>query len=216
MLFQTGEVRRILLYALHTIGRQPPARIRRAVARGRGRRCGSLLESRSALSSNPRTRSGVEAVAAAWTQYVRVRDEVIGLILEGSLREGVALDEQEGTARFNAVRGAIADLKTRFEADAAVQASDQRERARRSTTRLSLMVVSALLATAIGVYLINRRAALEGLLRSEAHKGSILQAVPDAIISTDADGTIIELNERRRADVRLHARGRARRPDRAR
>jgi PAS domain S-box-containing protein len=32
-------------------------------------------------------------------------------------------------------------------------------------------------------------------LRSEAHKGSILQAVPNPIISTDANGLIIELND---------------------
>jgi PAS domain S-box-containing protein len=194
LLFETGEVRRILLYALHTsdANRQLEYAEQSRAAEADVRR---LLRQRSALSSNPRTKTGLEAVSATWTQYVIVRDEVIGLILEGSLREGVAFDEQEGTARFNAVRGAIADLKSSFEADAARQVADQRQRADRATTRLSLMVVSALLATVIGIYLINRRSALEGLLRSEAHKGSILQAVPDAILSTDEHGAVIELND---------------------
>jgi len=65
----------------------------------------------------------------------------------------------------------------------------------RATWRLTLLVGSALLAAALGVGLVNRRSVLEGLLRSEAHKGSILDAVPDPIISTDASGCIIELNE---------------------
>ena len=134
-------------------------------------------------------------VGSAWRRYLVTRDDVIGLILEGSLSEGVALDERQGTARFNHVRRAIADLKDTFESDAAARVRAARARADRATVRLTLMVVSTLIATAIGVYLVNRRAALEGLLRSEAHKGSILQAVPDPIISADAAGHIIELNE---------------------
>lgn len=107
-----------------------------------------LLESRSALMANPRTRSGLQKVAAAWKQCVVVRDEVIGLILEGSLTEGVALDEQQGAARFDAVRKAIGELKMSFEADAARQVAEQRARASRAVTRLSLMVVGTVLATA--------------------------------------------------------------------
>ena len=194
LVFETDEVRRVLLYALHTLdaNRQLAYAEQSRAAEANVRR---LLDSRSEIVANPRTRSGLQKVADAWTQYVVVRDDVIGLILEGSLAEGVALDEQKGAERFEAVRAAIVDLKTTFKADAARQVVEQRARASRAVTRLSLMVVSALLAAAIGIYLFNRRTALEGLLRSEAHKGSILQAVPNPIISTDADGLIIELNE---------------------
>jgi PAS domain S-box-containing protein len=194
VLIETEEVRRILLYALHTLdaNRQLQYAEQSRAAEANVRR---LLETRSAPLANPGTRAGLQKVADAWKQYVMVRDEVIGLILEGSLTEGVALDEQQGAARFAAVRSAIAELKAIFEADAARQVAEQRVRANRDITRLSLMVISTLMGTAIGIYLFNRRAALEGLLRSEAHKGSILQAVPNPIISTDANGMIIELND---------------------
>jgi signal transduction histidine kinase/CheY-like chemotaxis protein len=167
VLFETEEVRRILLYALHTLdaNRQLEYVDQSRAAEANVRR---LLESRSALLANPRTRSGLQKVADAWKQYVVVRDEVIGLILEGRLTEGVALDEQQGAARFDAVRGAIGELKMSFGADAARQVAEQRARASRAVTRLSLMVMSTLLAAAIGIHLFNRRAALEGLLRSEA------------------------------------------------
>src|SRR3954447_357763 len=164
MLFETGEVRRILLYALHTsdANRQLEYVDQSRAAEAPVKK---LLESRSAVLSTERTRSGRESVAAAWSDYLQTRDEVVGLILEGSLREAVSLDERVGTARFNRVRSAIADLKAGLEADAAVQVEMERARATRATTRLGAIVLSALLLVAIGVFLVNRRAALEVGLR---------------------------------------------------
>src|SRR3954463_2618588 len=164
MLFETGEVRRILLYALHTsdANRQLEYVDQSRSAEGRVTR---LLESRSPILSTDRTRTARKSVAAAWTEYLETRDEVIGLILEGRLRQAVALDQAVGTARFNRVRTAIAALKTGFEADAAAQVEAERARSSRATTRLVLIVLSALLIVAIGVHLVNRRASLETVLR---------------------------------------------------
>src|SRR3954468_9139179 len=164
MLFETGEVRRILLYALHT---SDANRQLEYVDQSRSAEAGvrQLLESRSPILSTDRTRTAREPVAAAWADYLQTRDEVVGLILEGSLREAVALDERLGAARFNRVRSAIADLKASFEADAAVQVEAERPPAARATRRLGLIVLSALLLVAIGVFLVNRRASLEVGLR---------------------------------------------------
>ena len=164
ILFETGEVRRILLYALHTTdaNRQLDYVDQSRSAEGRVRQ---LLDSRSPILSTARTRAARESVAAAWTDYLQTRDEVVGLILEGSLTEAVSLDERIGAARFNRVRSAIADLKASFEADAAVQVEAEHARASRATGRLGLIVLSALLLVAIGVFLVNRRASLEVGLR---------------------------------------------------
>ena len=191
--FQTQEVRRILLYALHT----PDAnRQLEYVEQSRAGDAGvlALLADPAVLGSSAETAPRVKAVRQAWDDYVAVRDEVIGLILESSLPEAVALDESQGTARFNDLRRAIASLKSTVALDASTEISAATARADRATSRLLLIVLSALAASALGIHLVNRRAALEGLLRSEAHKGSILQAVPDPVISTDAHGLIIELN----------------------
>jgi two-component system sensor histidine kinase/response regulator len=164
MLFETEEVRRILLYALHTLdaNRQLEYVDQSRAAEARVRR---LLENPSPLLSTARTRAPRESVAAAWAEYLHVRDEVIGLILENSSREGVALDQALGAERFNRVRVAIAELKESFEADAAVQVEAERVRSSRAITRLGLIVVSALLLVTIGVYLVNRRSSLEVVLR---------------------------------------------------
>ncbi|MBW8865947.1 MAG: response regulator [Acidobacteria bacterium] len=164
MLFETEEVRRILLYALHTLdaNRQLEYVDQSRAAEARVRR---LLENPSPLLSTARTRAARESVAAAWAGYLHVRDEVVGLILENSSREGVALDQALGAERFNRVRVAIAELKESFEADAAVQVEAERVRSSRAITRLGLIVVSALLLVTIGVYLVNRRSSLEVVLR---------------------------------------------------
>jgi len=164
MLFETGEVRRILLYALHTsdANLQLDYVDQSRSAEGRVKR---LLDSRPPILLTERTQAARESVAAAWTEYLETRDEVVGLILEGSLREAVDLDEALGTARFNRVRNAIADLKTSFKADAATQVEAERARSGRAIGRLVLIGVSALLLMMIGVYLVNRRASLEVVLR---------------------------------------------------
>ncbi len=192
--FNTQEVRRIVLYALHTSDANQQLAYAEQ-SREVDAYVQKLLDDASEVMTAPRTRDLLGAVGHNWQHYLVVRDEVIGLILEGSLREGVELDEQQGNADFRDVHEAIVTLKASFESDAALKVDEARLTAVRATWRLTLLVGSALLAAALGVGLVNRRAVLEGLLRSEAHKGSILQAVPDPIISTDASGRIIELNE---------------------
>ncbi len=192
--FHAQEVRRILLYALHT----SDANLQLEYAeqsRASGTRVQRVLETRTGLMATPEIGAQMDAVGRTWRSYVVVRDEVIGLILEGSFAQGVALDQQQGTARFNDVRRAIADLKRAFEAEAALQVRDAGLRSEHAIQRVTLLVVSALWVSAFAAYLVSRRASLEGVLRAQAHTGSILQAVPDPIISTDADGRITELNE---------------------
>ena len=192
--FRTQEVRRIVLYALHTSN----ANLQLAYAeqsRAADAVVQQLLDRSVTALDDAGSRGALDEVGRAWTGYLVARDEVIGLILEGSLLEGVARDEQQGNARFNEVRQAIARLKASVESEAGVQVAAARGRANRAIARLTLLVISALLAAGVGISLVSRRAALEALLRIEAHKGSILEAVPNPVISTDERGRIVELNE---------------------
>jgi signal transduction histidine kinase/CheY-like chemotaxis protein len=164
LLLESEDVRRILLYALHTsdANRQLQYVEQSRAAEGRVQK---LLDSRPVLLDNPHMSAALQKVAEAWKQYMNVRNEVIGLILEASLNEGVALDEREGARHFDAVLKAITEMKRTFDADAERQVAEQRSRANSDITRLSIMVVSTLLGTAIGIYLFNRREAAEAAAR---------------------------------------------------
>ena len=164
LLFETGEVRRILLYALHTSDANKQLEYveqsRAAEAPVR-----KILDGRSPVLATEGAKAARDSVAAAWADYLATRDEVVGLILEGSLGEAVALDERVGTARFTRVRGAIENLQRALEADAGRQVEVERALAALATTQLGAIVLSALVLVAIGAFLVNRRAALEVGLR---------------------------------------------------
>ena len=202
--FQMQEVRRILLYALHTTDANRQLEYAEQ-SRSADTQVRQLLNDRGRLGSPPSV-SLMLSVEGAWQRYLVVRDEVIGLILEGSLKDAVDVDEHEGLARFNEVRKAIGAVKARYASDAEAQVTAAKARANASTAQLLVLVLASLAGALVGIHLVSRRAALEALLRSEAHKGSILQAVPDPIISTDAEGHIIEIND---AGERVFGRTRA-------
>src|SRR2546421_654783 len=75
ILFETGEVRRILLYALHTsdANRQLGYVDQSRSAEGRVR---LLLASRSPIISTEGTRKARESVTVAWQDYLQTRDDV--------------------------------------------------------------------------------------------------------------------------------------------
>ena len=164
LMLESEDVRRALLYALHTsdANRQLQYFEQSRAAEGRVQK---LLDSRPALLDNPHMSAALQKVADAWKQYTNVRNKVIGLVLEASPNEGVALDEREGARHFDAVLKAITEMKRTFDADAERQVAEQRSRANSDITRLSIMVVSTLLGTAIGIYLFNRREAAEAAAR---------------------------------------------------
>jgi signal transduction histidine kinase/CheY-like chemotaxis protein len=164
LLLESEDVRGILLYALHT---DDSNRQLQYVEQSRAAeaRVQQLLDSRPALLDSPHMRAAFQNVAGAWQLYIAVRNEVIGLILEGSLDEGVRLDERQGALRFAAMLNAIAEMKRTFEADAERQVAAQRVGAAKNVSRLTLMVMSTLLGTAIGIYLFNRREAAEAAAR---------------------------------------------------
>jgi len=167
--FNIQETRRTLLYALHTTdaNRQltyaDQSRAAEATAN-------ALLARESALTGTPTTRPQVARLQAAWRRYLEVRDDVIGLILEMSLTEAVALDEQRGTSRFNDVREAMAALKDSFESNAAVRAAEARSRADSATWQLSLLVICALGAAVVGIYLLIAARAKSDFLATMSHE----------------------------------------------
>jgi PAS domain S-box-containing protein len=190
------EVRRIILYALHTsdANRQLQyAEQSRSIDAG----VQALLDNHPPLLLGPITHDRLGTVARAWQRYLVVRDDVIALILEGGLAEGVSVDEHEGTDRYNDVRLALVDLKLSFESDALAQVAEAKTRANRATARLILLVSSALIAAAVGIYLVNRRRQVEQALRvSESHYRAIFDHANVGIAEVDDCARFVAANDR--------------------
>src|SRR5579871_3691646 len=62
-----------------------------------------------------------ERLAKDWSDYLRVRDAILGLIMEGSPKEAVQLDLHSGVLEFDRVRRDLAEIKQSYDQQAALQ-----------------------------------------------------------------------------------------------
>jgi len=155
MQYEAQETRRSTLYALTTNdgnlqvsyadqSRDADRRVTQGIAQ-------YLANARTAQE----TRAG-QQLAKDWTDYLRVRDEVLGLILEGSSREAVHLDLNLGVSEFDHVRRDLDDVKKSYDAEASQQLATVAELSRASMGRLTAALVSGLFLGTIAVWAIQR------------------------------------------------------------
>src|ERR1700745_1772870 len=143
MQYEAQETRRSTLYALTTNdgnlqvsyadqSRDADRRVTEGIAQ-------YLTNARSAQEA----RAGHQ-LAKDWTDYLRVRDEVLGLTLEGSPKEAVHLDLNLGVSKFDRVRRDLDDVKRSYDAEASQQVATVAEASRTSMARLTAALVAGL------------------------------------------------------------------------
>jgi signal transduction histidine kinase len=91
-----------------------------------------------------------------WGAYLKVRDDVLGLILEGSPKEAVQLDLSVGVPEFDRVRQDLEEIKETYSVQASQQLAAVAEFSRRSTTRLTASLLFALLFGSVAIWAIQR------------------------------------------------------------
>jgi signal transduction histidine kinase len=103
----------------------------------------------------PETRAG-QQLAKDWNDYLKVRDQVLGLILENSPKEAVQLDLNLGVLEFDHVRRDLDELKQRYDEQASQQLATVAELSRASMTRLTAALVFGLFLGTIAIWAIQR------------------------------------------------------------
>jgi len=155
MQYEAQETRRSTLYALTT----NDGNLQVAYAdqsRGADRR---VTEGIAQYLANARTEQEIRAgqqLGKDWTDYLKVRDEVLGLILEGSPKEAVHLDLNLGVSAFDHVRRDLDEVKKSYDAEASQQLATVAGLSRASMARLSAALVSGLFLGTIAVWAIQR------------------------------------------------------------
>jgi len=117
-----------------------------------------------ARAQTPQERSVGLKLSNDWTSYLNVRNEVLGLILEGSIKEAVDLDVESGVPQFERVRQDLEDVKRLYDDLASQRLAAVAAFSRRSAIKLSSALGFGLLFGSIAVGLIQRgtmRAALQ-------------------------------------------------------
>jgi signal transduction histidine kinase len=91
-----------------------------------------------------------------WAQYLKVRDEVLASILEGSTKEAVDMDLSGGVPSFERVRRDLDEIKRMYDEEASRQLRLVDASSRRSAARLVGVLCFTLLFASVSIWAIQR------------------------------------------------------------
>jgi signal transduction histidine kinase len=155
MQYDAQETRRSTLYALTTTdGNLQVAYADQSRDADRGVSEG-ITQYLAAAQTARETRAGRQ-LAKDWNDYLKVRDDVLGLILESSPKEAVHVDLDLGVPEFDRVRHDLDDVKQSYDEQASQQLATVAELSRASMARLTTALVLGLLVGTIAIWAIER------------------------------------------------------------
>jgi signal transduction histidine kinase/DNA-binding response OmpR family regulator len=158
--YQTQEVRRLMLSALWT--ENPNEQLEYAEQSDTaGKTVARLIdeERQHAVAEQERAESSHLQQAAAelkqhWATYLETRDEVIGLILQGSIEDAMRADHETSMPAFNRVHADLQRLEQIHKDDAKAQFAAVKRSFKRSFFNLGIVLSVTLL---LGIILMTRR-----------------------------------------------------------
>jgi signal transduction histidine kinase len=139
-----------------------------------------------------------------WAAYLKVRDEVLASILEGSTKEAVDLDLSGGVPSFDRVRQDLEEVKRLYDEQASEQLKVVGISSRRSVLRLVGVLCFTLLFASASVWAIQRSKMLSALklakmqmdfVASVSHELRTPLAVICAAAQNIADGVVEEKDQ---------------------
>lgn len=155
MQYDAQETRRSTLYALTTNGgnlQVTYAHQSHDADRGVTQGIAQCL----ADARTPQETVAGQRLAKDWNDYLKVRDQVLKLILENSPKEAIQLDLNRGVLEFDRVRRDLDDVKQSYDAQASKQLATVAELSRASMARLTAALVFGLFLGPIMIWAIQR------------------------------------------------------------
>lgn len=155
MQYEAQETRRSTLYALTTNdGNLQVAYADESREAGRGLTHG-IAQYLADATTVEQTLAG-QQLAKDWNDYLKVRDEVLGLIQEGSPKEAVYLDLNLGVSEFDRVGHDMDEVKRSYNEQASQQLATLAQLSRASMARLAAALVLGLFLGTIAIWAIQR------------------------------------------------------------
>lgn len=155
MQYEAQETRRSTLYALTTTDGNLQVTYAdqsrdadRVVTRG-------IVQVLAEAKTADESKAG-QQLAHDWSDYLKVRDEVLGLILEGSPKEAVHLDLNLGVPEFERVRGDLDKVKKSYDEQASGQLATVAKLSEASMARLTAALVLGLFLGTLAIWVIQR------------------------------------------------------------
>jgi signal transduction histidine kinase len=198
--YQAQETRRSTLYALTT--NDSNLQVEYAdQSRAADRRVTDGIADYLAHARMPREMDLGKRLERDWSAYLKVRDEVLASILEGSIKEAVDFDLAGGVPSFDRVRKDLDDVKRLYDEQASQRLAIVDQASRRSAGRLVGVLCFTLLFASVSIWAIQRAKMLSALklaklqmdfVASVSHELRTPLAVICASAQNIADGVVEE------------------------
>ena len=192
--YQAQEARRSMQYALTTVDSNLQVDYA-TQSRNADATVSRIIESQKKNSISPMLVEAIEKFEREWAAYLNIRDEVIGLILEGSVRDALDLDQQHGVPSFNNARDRIQEIKRVHNSEAEQQQSQVEAAFNRSLIKLVILLGLTQLLAVIVVRAAQKSKMLDALQRSEARLQEVIESISEGMLAVGHDGRITLWNE---------------------
>jgi PAS domain S-box-containing protein len=188
--YQTQEARRSMLYALTTTDSNRQLdyadQSRAAEAHVHG-----LIEEAKKVASSASEAEATSNLEREWAVYLKIRDEVIAQILEGSIDAAIQRDLREGVPAFDRVRAALQALMQVQKEDAQHSVASVETSSNSSLLKLITISFLTLLLAGIAVKTIQKSKMLQVVRNNEQRFRSLIENSSDAIALFNKYGTVL-------------------------
>ncbi len=171
--YQTQEVRRIMLYTFTTD--DPNLQVEYAdQSHAAEARIASLIVEERQQAKSAHLLQAVDKFEQDWAAYLKTRDEVLGTILQGSIKDAVQIDQTTSIPAFNQVRADLQQIKELYKTDAENQLAEVNRSFNRTLYKLVTILFVTLLLAVVVIRTIQRGRMLRALKRANAELSNAL------------------------------------------
>ncbi|HEV2800472.1 MAG TPA: response regulator [Pyrinomonadaceae bacterium] len=176
--YETQEVRRIMLYAFTTD--DPNLQVEYAdQSHAAEARIANLIVQERQQAKSEHLLQVVDKFERDWTTYLKTRDEVIGMILQGSIKDAVQIDQTTSVPAFNQVRADLQQLKELYKNEAESQLAEVNHSFNRTLYKLVTILFVTLLLAVVAIRVIQRGRMLRALKRANDELSNALHQLQE-------------------------------------
>ncbi|HEX8128044.1 MAG TPA: response regulator [Pyrinomonadaceae bacterium] len=178
LLYSTQETRRTMLYALTTD--DPNLQIGYAdQSHEAGESIAQLITAERQYAKSQQLIDAIDMFERDWAHYLKNRDEVIGLILQGSIKEAAESDQKNGIPAFNKVRDDLLRIEQLYKADAESQLDSVNRSFDQTLYKLVTILFVTLLLAVVVIRTIQRGRMLRAMKRANDELSDALQQLQE-------------------------------------
>jgi len=176
--YQTQEVRRIMLYTFTTD--DPNLQVEYAdQSHAAEERIAGLIVQERQQAKSAHVLQAVDRFERDWAAYLKTRDEVMGTILQGSIKDAVQIDQATSIPAFNQVRADLQQIKELYKNEAETQLAEVNHSFKRTLFKLVTILIVTLLLAVVVIRTIQRGRMLRALKRANAELSNALHQLQE-------------------------------------